>query len=96
MPNFIRSLQETEDTIDVFVTTNASSHGAHVVIYAPKRKWPLSFAEHVEVRAWLMENVPKDKTGRSQVYAWLPGQVTYDNLPKQEFLEFMEEITNGN
>lgn len=43
-----------------------------------------------------MENVPKDKTGRSQVYAWLPGQVTYDNLPKQEFLEFMEEITNGN
>ncbi len=90
MPNFIGSLEKTETTIDIFVSVAASSYGAAGVIFAPEQnRWSIAKLTDVHaIQSWLADHAPRDKQGRKQVYGWLPGMTTYDNIPLDEFDEY--------
>lgn len=87
MPNFISTLQKTEMIIDVFISENVSGYGRVATIYIPGKNWAITGDIHA-IQSWLINHTPRTKNGRKQVYSWLPGMTTYDNIPIDEFLEY--------
>lgn len=94
MPNFIGSLEKTETTIDVFISVTASSYGPAGVIYAPKqRRWSIARLTDVHaIQSWLADHAPRGKDGKKQIYGWLPGMTTYDNIPLVYFDEYAKSF----
>lgn len=90
MTKFIGTLQKTETTIDIFVSSTTSGLGPAGVIFAPEQnRWSIAkLADLHSIQSWLANHAPRDIEGRKQVYCWLPGMTTYDNIPLDEFNEY--------